>query len=113
MTELDPSAEQALARAVAALWERHRPTALERVAVLERAGEAAARGALGEPLSAQARAEAHKLAGSLGSFGVHDGTVLAREAERLLEPGAEDGARLRGVAAELRAVVETAVARPE
>ena len=112
MSGIDPSAEQALARAVAALWDRHRSTALERVAVLEQAGDAAAGGALGEPLTAQARAEAHKLAGSLGSFGVHDGTALAREAERLLEPGAEDGARLRAVAAELRAVVETAVPHP-
>ncbi len=110
MSASDPSREQALARAMAELWDRFRAAALERVDVLERAGEAAASGGLSMEMQSVARAEAHKLVGSLGSFGVHGGTALAREAERLLDRGGEAGdvGRLRVVAAELRAVVEAA-----
>lgn len=112
MSGQDASTEAALARALAALWERYRSAALERVAILERAGESLAVGALDAAAAEQARGEAHKLAGSLGSFGIHEGTALAREAERLLGRGG-DPERLRAVAAALRAVVERATAGPE
>jgi len=103
----DPTDVAAL---LANLWTQARPTVLERVEVLRRAGEAAADDGLDAPAREVARGEAHKLAGLLGSYGIAGGTELARDAERRLEGDAPvDGAALTSIAARLRALAETAV----
>ena len=65
-------------------WEKFLPQMEERVATLE---ETAVRLASGAALSCEeqnkAGADAHKLAGVLGTFGLKEGTDLAREAECL------------------------------
>ncbi len=76
----DPST---LAAIMNRLWVQHLPEIEERVAVLERAAAARANGCLTAELSEQAASAAHKLAGILGTFGLDEGTVLAREAEEL------------------------------
>ena len=70
---------------VAALWEDARPRALARVDAIEDAVAALMSGALAGELRERARGEAHKLAGALGTFGVPDGSTIARELERRLE----------------------------
>ena len=72
---------------VSALWERKRPLMLQRLTILDRAAEAAAVGSLEESLCEEALSEAHKLAGSLGTFGFAKGTEIARELEVGLEAG--------------------------
>ena len=75
---------------LAALWERHRGTNLERVQALEAAAVALLDGDLPDYLRAAASTAAHKLAGALGTFGFDDGTRIARAAEALLEAPSVD-----------------------
>jgi HPt (histidine-containing phosphotransfer) domain-containing protein len=99
-----------LAEAMNRLWAKYLPQMEERVRTLQ---EAAARLAKGDALSEaernQAGADAHKLAGVLGTFGLQGGTELAREAEQLcggtLEPDTAAAERLSMIAERLKATV--------
>ena len=95
-----------LEAAVRAIWERRRDHVVQRIAAIERAAAALDAAALDEPLRLEAHGEAHKLAGSAGSFGFAAASDMAREAERMLVPGgcegAGDAARLHELAAGLR-----------
>ena len=86
--------------ALAAIWERSRPVLAERLAKVERAA--------GDPRDEEARAAgiaaAHQLAGSLGTFGLHEGGDVARAIEHELE-GAADPARLGELSGRLRALL--------
>lgn len=75
----------ALAEAMNRLWARHLPQMQERVATLRNASLSLTAGTLSSEEQQQAAAEAHKLAGVLGTFGLKEGTELAREAEALYE----------------------------
>jgi HPt (histidine-containing phosphotransfer) domain-containing protein len=103
----DPQ-DSGLDAAIAALWRDAQPRALERVALLEAAVTALADGALAPETADEARREAHKLAGSLGTFGLPAGTEHARAIERALDAGAEpgDAPALAGAVADLRTAVE-------
>ena len=96
-----------MAAAMARLWAKFLPEIEQRVAVLDDAARALAAGTLSEEQRAAAHAAAHKLAGSLGTFGMQRGTELARLAEDLLAtmPAANAGAELASWANELRAMV--------
>jgi HPt (histidine-containing phosphotransfer) domain-containing protein len=103
----DPQ-DPGLDAAIAALWQDARPRALERVAVLEAAVTALAEGALAPETADEARREAHKLAGSLGTFGLPAGTEHARAIERAFDAGAGpgDAPALAGAVAGMRTAVE-------
>lgn len=73
----------AIAKALDALWARFLPEIRERVSVLHRAAKSRADGTLDERQRSEAQAAAHKLAGTLGTFGLERGTELARELEDL------------------------------
>jgi HPt (histidine-containing phosphotransfer) domain-containing protein len=75
---------------LATLWERNLPTLRERLDVLDRAAAAAASGRLTEASRAEAHGIAHKLSGSLGMFGYHRGTEIARQIEAILDTPAPD-----------------------
>ena len=105
-----------VAAALAEAWERARPAALERLDTIERAIVATVEGRLDGDVRRGAEAEAHRLAGALGTFGSHDGTRLARQIEGVFS-GANpltrpDGARLAKLAASLRSEVEALTAAP-
>lgn len=70
--------------AVTKAWEQFKPTMTERLAVLVVAKEALKINQLTAELQQQARIAAHKLAGSLGSFGFSQGSNLAKRLEELL-----------------------------
>jgi HPt (histidine-containing phosphotransfer) domain-containing protein len=72
------------AHVLADAWHRYAATAAARVEVLEEAAAALADGRLDRKLRDHAAAEAHRLAGSLGMFGVPAGSQLALECERML-----------------------------
>ena len=78
--------DQALA-AVAGLWTRFKGTILGRVEVVEQALSELLEGDLSNELRQKAEQEAHKLAGSVGSFGFKEGSRLAREIERFFRAG--------------------------
>ncbi|WP_413166702.1 response regulator [Capilliphycus salinus ALCB114379] len=66
------------------IFEQFRGKFNENFAVLERANLAVLAGKLDPELQNNARAEAHKLAGSMGSFGYPEASNLARSLEHLL-----------------------------
>ncbi|MGF1480746.1 MAG: response regulator [Cyanophyceae cyanobacterium] len=70
--------------AVARTWEQFKGAMTERLNILEQAAQSLAHDRLSRNLHEQAIAAAHKLAGSLGSFGFPEGSTLARELEEML-----------------------------
>lgn len=103
-------AEATLKARLAELWKRSRSTMLERVEILDKAAAALREGILGAALRGQAQNEAHKLAGSLGTFGLHAATGFAREIENDLRSdsmlGEAQARRFSELAAALRAEIE-------
>jgi HPt (histidine-containing phosphotransfer) domain-containing protein len=92
-----------LAEAMNRLWAKHLPQMLERVETLQKAAESLTKSDLGSDEQLLAAAEAHKLAGVLGTFGLKEGTELAREAEALYEGSL---AQNSGAASRLTAVAD-------
>lgn len=96
-----------LAHGLNTIWRRAKPTLLERVAAVEIAVAELRRTPIRDSRIETGRSASHKLAGVLGTFGLDDGTELARELEGgLSHPGAREADRLEGFAAELRELVE-------
>ncbi|MGB3651416.1 MAG: response regulator [Rivularia sp. (in: cyanobacteria)] len=72
--------------AVAGVWEKYKGRVSEQVNVLFKAAQALQNDeSLTKELHSQAAAEAHTLAGSLGTFGFANGSKLARKIEHLLK----------------------------
>jgi len=98
-----------MAGALDALWEKFLPEIEQRVAVLEGAAAALEAGAMQPAQLEDAHSAAHKLAGTLGTFGLTRGTELARELELMFSPdmaaGIAQGARARQIAVEMRAII--------
>ena len=90
------------------LWMRFLPDINERVAILETAGHA---GKITPEQREAAHAAAHKLAGSLGIFGLARGSELAREFEQMCASdqafNSAQNMRLAALAAEIRTIIET------
>lgn len=79
--------EKRLNEAVAAVWERRRCQVIGRVDSLIRAVALLREGGSQEAVASiltDATVEAHRLAGSLGSFGFGEGSDIAAEIEELL-----------------------------
>lgn len=101
--------EPSIAEAMNRLWVRYLPEIEERVRILEQAAAVLENGSLTTEQCGHATAAAHKLAGVLGTFGLPDGTSMAREAEAFYsaEPSTQTGlaGRAAELAAQLRAIV--------
>jgi diguanylate cyclase (GGDEF)-like protein len=98
-----------MADAVAGVWARYRDTILARVDRLDAAAIALLEGRLDDDARRDAEREAHRLAGSVGTFGFAEGSRLAREAEVLLASprrAQADALRLAGIAVALRDLLE-------
>ena len=67
--------------ALGRLWTRFLPEIENRVALLESAAHSLDAGLLSDEQREAAHEAAHKLAGVLGTFGLHRGTELARQTE--------------------------------
>jgi HPt (histidine-containing phosphotransfer) domain-containing protein len=100
----------AIASALEGLWAKFLPEIRERVAVLERAAAGFAANTLTDAQREEANSAAHKLAGTLGTFGLTRGTVLARELELMYTedtgPDAARSAKLAELTVELKGIVE-------
>jgi HPt (histidine-containing phosphotransfer) domain-containing protein len=103
--------QPSIAEAMNRLWAQYLPQIEERVRTLELAAAAIESGSLSAEQCGQATAAAHKLAGVLGTFGLPEGTLLAREAEAFFAggPATTGGADGRAVevASQLRAILST------
>ena len=95
-----------LAEALDRLWRQFLPQMYDRVAVLDTVVGPLAVGALEKSHRDAVASAAHNLAGVLGSFGLHEGTVLAREAETICSEHSEAApaaaARVAQIAMHLR-----------
>lgn len=113
-----PAGREGVSAALGQLWPRAKGNMLERVGVLEQAARAASDGRLVGALRQRAADDAHRLSGALGTFGLDEGTRIARELETRYAGGeyltAAHGAGLAETASRLRALVESATpsARP-
>jgi HPt (histidine-containing phosphotransfer) domain-containing protein len=91
--------------ALAAIWERSRPFITERLETIEATAAALASGTLGEDARREGVRAAHQLTGSLGTFGIPEGSDIARELEAQFEAAAgagADAARATALSARLR-----------
>ena len=104
------SQEQKLQTMISALWERSRHTVVERAALLRTAGDLLSDNSLDQATQQKAVDSAHKLAGVLGTFGLPQGTDLAREAEVLFGQstplGRDEIDRLQLLLAELTRLID-------
>ena len=92
---------------IAELWERHLPTLIERLDLLDRTAAEASSGSLAEAMCAEALSIAHKLAGNLGMFGYPKGSEVASEIEQTLRtPTPKPYAHLTKLTRQLRQAVE-------
>ena len=100
-----------LSEALDRLWRQFLPQMYDRVAVLDTAVGPIAAVSLSEDHREAVNAAAHKLAGILGSFGLMEGTVLAREAESIcsehFEAAPAAAARVAEIAMHLRLLIES------
>jgi len=103
--------EDALKEALDRMWNQFLPMMTERIAVLETAAAAFAANQLSAEQQEAAHGAAHKLAGALGTFGLGEGTDLAREAEVLYahdrSQNTAGAARLNEITARLRLLIES------
>ncbi len=81
---ISKESKQKLQQSINKIWDRVKGSISERLSVLEQALIAGKNGQLETDLQNEAEQEAHKLAGSLGTFGLNYGSDLAREIETLL-----------------------------
>jgi HPt (histidine-containing phosphotransfer) domain-containing protein len=102
--------EQKLQSMLSALWDRSRHTVMERASLLQSAGALLDENRLDEATRQSAVDSAHKLAGVLGTFGLPQGTELAREAEiffgRCTPPEKQEIEEMRALLVELTRLVE-------
>ena len=69
------------------VWLKYLPATRSRIEILERALEASESGSLSRELILDAAEAAHKLAGSLGTFGLHSSSAIASQIELAFESG--------------------------
>jgi DNA-binding response OmpR family regulator/HPt (histidine-containing phosphotransfer) domain-containing protein len=81
-----PAMSTAQDNALTQLWQTYKPLMISRVEGLEAVIRAARKGQLTPESRKLAASDAHKLVGSLGSFGFGSGSALARQMEDLLKP---------------------------
>lgn len=105
----EPPASPSLREALDRIWRQFLPQMQERLACLEEAAQALAAAELTDAQRRAAHDAAHKLAGTLGTFGLTKGTILAREAEIVYsgDPGPDPALapHLLSMAEELKAMV--------
>jgi diguanylate cyclase (GGDEF)-like protein len=105
-----------LSAAVSAVWLKYRGQVLARVDVLEGAAMGVLEGRLDRDARREAEREAHKLAGSAGTFGFGEASRLAREAETILAgptpPEQADALRLADLAVAIRQQLTAAPPSP-
>ncbi|MGF1535773.1 MAG: response regulator [Elainellaceae cyanobacterium] len=74
-----------IAVAIANAWDTHKGEMRARLRVLESVAIALRAGTLDPELQASGHAQAHKLSGALGCYGLSEGSQLARQLEQILQ----------------------------
>lgn len=99
----------AISQAIEMMWHKYLPDIRQRARVLAEAAQLASADKLDQQEREAAKSAAHKLAGTLGTFGLNRGTELARELEQIYTGSAElpSAARLTAIAAEIQLIIES------
>ncbi len=92
-----PSPRERIRERLAALWEAHKHVTAGQIDMVELAARALLAGDADQDLRDKAAREAHKLAGTVGTFGFTDAARLARELELSFEAGGADLSEERAV----------------
>uniref|UniRef100_E6PZM6 Two-component response regulator n=1 Tax=mine drainage metagenome TaxID=410659 RepID=E6PZM6_9ZZZZ len=113
MDNSDPTSQlqtaDSISLAMERLWTRFLPEITQRITVIESAIDAIESNHGADNLRGQAQIAAHKLAGSLGTFGLRQGTEIARLIEQVFAPG-EDPTNittLRELTKQMRSIIES------
>ena len=108
--ESGPNSQAQASSSTIRVWTQFKDLIFERMASVEAAVSAVRRAKLTPEVRQKAVLEAHRLAGSLGMFGLMEGTQFAREIEHLLGEEAvaapETPRRLEELATALRQILE-------
>ncbi len=104
--EVEALEDVELESALAMLWGRHRPNIMERISLLEVTTADVLRDVIDDEGIVEGSDAAHKLAGSLGTFGFDAASRAALEAESLLREPTIDGRLLAETVTTLRASIE-------
>lgn len=99
--------EAPLRAGMAAIWVKSLPHVREQLDVLERAAMALMDHSITDELRLEAEREAHRLAGSAGSFGFVGASPMARELEYLFQSADPDPRRAAELALALRQQLDT------
>ncbi|HEY2860706.1 MAG TPA: Hpt domain-containing protein [Terracidiphilus sp.] len=106
---METSVKAPLSDALNQLWMKFLPQMEERLSALDTANRALSAGSLSDEERLEAVGAAHKLAGVLGTFGLAEGTQLAREAELAysgdLAALSDNLGRLQAIARELSQMI--------
>lgn len=117
MEQNRPTPEDKLKAAVFALWNRFQDTMFARLKLIEQASGAALKSELNEEQRSEAWNAAHKLTGSLGTFGLGEGSKIASQVEAMLGEAApfsaDESCRLRDLAKLLRQEMERGPSPPD
>ena len=93
------------------VWQKVLPLMLNRLEAIQRAARALHGGKLTDDLRLDAAQQAHKLAGSLGVFGVQEASELAARIEQLLSRdeilNEESSAQLTDCVGRLKSTIES------
>jgi hypothetical protein len=110
MEENLPNAGDKMKAAVFGLWDRFKGTMFARLGVIEQTYRAALKAPLNEERRRDAEKAAHKLAGSLGTFGLGEGSKLAAKLETMFQGptpfSPDEMGRLRELTELLRTEIE-------
>lgn len=105
-----PNAGDKMKAAVFGLWDRFKGIMFARLGVIEQTYAAALKASLNDGRRRKAEEAAHKLAGSLGTFGLGEGSKLAAELETMFQGrdpfSPDEFRRLRDLTELLRAEIE-------
>lgn len=96
---------EAFKEQVARIWLQFRDVVVGRLSPIEAAVCGLASGSFTAADLKAAEDAAHKLAGSLGTFGMPDGSLVARDLEVLLQEASPDLSRVEALTRELEAIL--------
>ena len=82
---MDQHDQDELAVAIDAIWTRSRDVIMSRVDLIEAAATSLVAASLTESDRVEAQRAAHRLAGTVGTFGFHTASSLARDIELALD----------------------------
>jgi len=113
VSEIGKQTQQQTLFAIAGVWHQFKERVSQQVTLIERAIIALLQEKLTDELRATAEYEAHTLAGSLGTFGVGEGSRIAKKIERIFQGNQPIEHETAGHLCQLVTALRQEIQRPE